>query len=441
MQHQRATSVALICLGCAKNLVDGERMLATLARGGCAVGAPVEDADVIVVNTCGFIGPARDESLSAIREALGRKDAGRTERVVVAGCLVNRDRDALWAEAPGIDAIVGVDDREEILRAVTAAAPATLLSPCDGRIHSDAGRFRLTPRHTAYLRIAEGCSQRCTFCTIPAIRGPFRSKPPREVLAEAEELVADGAVELNLIAQDTTGYGRDLAGGWTLDRLLRALDDVDGVAWIRLHYAHPRGFDADAIDAMTDCAHVVPYVDLPLQHINDDVLRRMGRRVRRDEIETLLDRLDRCLDAPAVRTTFIAGFPGETEAQFAELLDFARQRRFDEVGVFEFFAERGTAAGGMDGQLDADVISARAAALIEAVDGIARQNAVGRVGQRLGVLVDGRAEGGGVFGRHARQAPEVDSVCLLDADVPPGTFLDAEVTGTDGANLLCRVAS
>ncbi|MBS3735003.1 MAG: 30S ribosomal protein S12 methylthiotransferase RimO [Phycisphaerae bacterium] len=438
MEHASGQSVAIISLGCAKNLVDSERMLALLAEAGYAVAAPLDEADVIVVNTCGFIAPARDESLAAIRQAVALKGTGRAQRVVVAGCLVTRQREALRRAVPGIDAIVGVDDREQIARAVAGDGPATRLSPCTGRIGGDTPRFRLTPRHTAYLRIAEGCSQGCTFCTIPAIRGPFRSRPAAQVLAEAEQLARDGAIELNVIAQDTTGYGRDLPGDWTLAKLLRALDAVDGVRWIRLHYAYPRRFDDALIDAMAGCERVVPYVDLPLQHISDTVLRRMGRGVTRAQTERLLDRLRQRLDAPTIRTTFIVGFPGETDAEFAELLDFVRQQRFDEVGAFSYFAEDGTPAAEMDGQVDAEVIDARAAELIETVDGIARRRAAARVGQRLDVLVDGVGADGRPFARHARQAPEVDSICLLDGPAEPGTVVPGEVTGAEGANLLCR---
>ncbi|MCK4276174.1 MAG: radical SAM protein, partial [Phycisphaerae bacterium] len=272
MAQEKRLSVALVSLGCPKSLVDSEKMLATLAEGGCIVGAPMDQADVVVVNTCGFLAAARDESLEVISEALACKASGAARRVVVAGCLPNRDGRGIYELAAGIDAVVGVNDRDAILLAVTARRRVTRLSPCDGRIAADDGRFRLTPPHTAYLRIAEGCSQRCSFCTIPAIRGPFRSKPPEMVLAEAAELVSDGAVELNVIAQDTTAYGRDLPGRTDLAALLRALDALEGVRWVRLMYAYPRGFGDELIDAIAECRHVVPYVDIPLQHVSDPIL-------------------------------------------------------------------------------------------------------------------------------------------------------------------------
>ncbi|MCK4602670.1 MAG: radical SAM protein, partial [Phycisphaerae bacterium] len=271
--------------------MDSEKMLALLAEGGCIVGAAMEDADVIVVNTCGFLAAARDESLEVISEALEQKKAGKARRVVVAGCLVNRDAEKLYKIRPDIDAIVGVNNREDVLAAVTGNKRVTKILPCGKSLHSDAGRFRLTPRHTAYLRISEGCSQKCTFCTIPAIRGPFRSKPPQTVIAEARELLADGAVELNIIGQDTTGYGMGLTGGTNLADLLRELNRLRGIRWIRLLYAYPRRFGDKLIAEIADCEKVVPYVDLPLQHICDPILRAMGRGVSRKSIEKLLVKL------------------------------------------------------------------------------------------------------------------------------------------------------
>lgn len=437
MDTREPPSVAIVSLGCPKNLVDSERMLGLLAEAGCAVNAPPEEADVIILNTCGFIEAARSESLDEIRQAIGRKRRGAVGRVVVAGCLANRDGESLWDALPGIDALVGVDDRDEIVRAVTGAGPVTLLSPCEGEIHSDAGRFRLTPRHTAYLRIAEGCSHGCTFCTIPAIRGPFRSKPPEQVLAETRELISDGTVELNLIAQDTTAYGSDLDGGWNLARLLRALDGLDGVGWIRLHYTYPRSVTDELIDAMAACERVVPYLDMPLQHIADGVLKRMGRGVTRADIERLLGRLRDRIPDLTVRTTFIVGFPGETEEDFEELLAFARKQRFAEVGVFGFYAERGTPAAEMPDPIDIDDAARRAEALIDVVDGIAYEQAAAMAGRELRVLVDGLTRGGKCVGRHAGQAPEVDSLCLLEAERPAGTFIDARVSRANGANLIC----
>ena len=428
--------MALVSLGCPKNLIDSEKMLAALAAGGCIVAAPMDEADVIVINTCGFLSAARDESLGVIREALEHKRAGRASRVVVAGCLPNRDGRRLYEAAPGIDAVVGVNDRGRILAAVTGRRRFTRVSGCHGRIAPDDGRFRLTPRHTAYLRIAEGCSRRCSFCTIPAIRGPFRSKPPKTVLTEAAELIADGAVELNVIAQETTAYGRDLPGKSNLASLLRELDRLDGVRWIRLMYAYPRGFGDDLIDAVAECERVVPYVDLPIQHICDPVLRRMRRGVSRAATEKLLRRLRERVPGVAIRTTLIVGFPGETERQFGELLEFVREFRFDAMGVFEFSAEEGTPSAGMARQVPDELKAERRRELMLAQRRIVLKANRQKVGRRIDVLVDGRGADGHTVGRFYGQAPDIDGVCRLTRRRRAGSFVIGKVIDFEGYDLL-----
>jgi len=434
---QKKLTVALVSLGCPKNLVDSEKMLALLAAGGSVVGAPMEKADVIVINTCGFLAAARDESLGVIREALEHKAAGRARRVVVAGCLVNRDGEKLFELAPGIDAVVGVNDREAILEAVTGTGreATTWITPRNRKGPGDAGRFRLTPRHTAYLRISEGCSRQCSFCTIPAIRGAFRSKPFKQVLAEAAELVADGAVELNVIGQDTTGYGADLGGKASLASLLRALDALDGVEWIRLLYAYPWGFTEELMEAMAGRRHVLPYVDVPLQHVSTPVLKRMRRGTTRRSIERLLRDL-RSIEGMVVRTTFIVGFPGETEADFEDLLAFVREGRFEAMGVFAFSPEEGTAAAGMPGQIRQDVKADRAERLMLAQQEVAFAANESLVGSPITVLVDGADAKGRCVGRYYGQAPDIDGVCLLTSPRPAGTLVPGTVTGWDGYDVI-----
>ena len=437
MTKRPPKTVALVSLGCPKNLVDSEKILAHLAEGGFVVGAPMDDADVIVVNTCGFLAAARQESLDVIAEALEHKRAGRAGRVVVAGCLVNRDAERLYELAPGIDAIVGVNDRDDILAAARGRRRVTLAGPCRGRIHSDAGRFRLTGRHTAYLRIAEGCSRRCSFCTIPAIRGPYRSKPPRRVLAEARELIADDAVELNLIAQDTTAYGCDLGGRTDLARLLKDLDKLDGARWIRLMYAYPKRFTRQLIDAIAECRHVVPYVDVPLQHISDPILRRMRRGAGRAATEKLLRGLRDRIPGVVIRTAFIVGFPGESDERFEELLRFIRDFRFDALGVFEFSPEQGTEAERLGRQVPDDVKAERAEALMLAQQEIAFAANRRRIGAPIEVLVDGKDLRGRRVGRYYGQAPDVDGICLLNSRAPAGSFVRGKVVGCDGYDLIC----
>ncbi|MBI5725747.1 MAG: radical SAM protein [Planctomycetes bacterium] len=485
MAGRKNPKVCLIPLGCPKNLVDGEKMLGMLAQAGCVVGAPAERADVIIVNTCAFLSAARDESLKTIRQALRLKRCGRVRRVVVSGCLPARDGQRLAEELPEVDAIVDISGRDQIAKAVLAgnfhnrSGHAGFFMQSSGGAVNDSGRFRLTPRHTAYLRIAYGCSRRCTFCTIPSIRGPYRSKPSRDILDEARELIGDGAIELNLIAQDTTSYGLDAKGHSFVARaslpldvvknnnrhdrdgrgthgqdaratfstshlknssglagLLKKLDKLNGLRWIRLMYAYPTGFSDELIDVMAGCRRVVPYVDIPLQHINDKVLRLMGRRVTRKQIEGLLVKLRKKIPAMSIRTTFIVGFPGETAGQFAELLRFAGDFRFDALGVFEYSPEAGTPAARLSGRIHARVKSERARRLMLQQQKIVMQANAAKIGRTIEVLVDGVDRSGRCVGRHAGQAPDVDSICIFTSRREPGQIIPARVIGFSGYDLI-----
>src|SRR5947209_10478908 len=318
---------AFVSLGCPKNLVDSERMLGKLAQDGYALTPDADGADVVVVNTCGFIEPARQESLGVIREMLALKQQGRVGAVIVAGCLAERKKDDLLAEVPDVDHIVGVFGREEISNVVERVLAQrleqrSLFRPAPVRALEDTARLRITPRHYAYLKISEGCDRLCTFCAIPGMRGKHVTKPVEEVLREARELIADGVRELIIVAQDTTYYGLDLYGRVRLAELLRELDALDGLEWLRILYAYPIHFTDELIDTIAGAKKIVPYLDMPLQHINDRVLRRMQRRVNRAETEELLGKLRADIANLAFRTTFIVGFPGETNAEFEELLAF-----------------------------------------------------------------------------------------------------------------------
>ncbi|TMQ29806.1 MAG: 30S ribosomal protein S12 methylthiotransferase RimO, partial [Planctomycetota bacterium] len=332
---------AFVSLGCPKNLVDSERMLGRLAQQGYALVPDAAGADVVVVNTCGFIEPARQESLGVIREMLALKKQGKVGAVVVAGCLAERKREELLEQVPDVDQIVGVFGREEITgvldRAVSrsrnlqvaATEQRALFRPAPVKAQEDTARLRITPRHYAYLKISEGCDRLCTFCAIPGMRGKHVTKPIEEVLREARELVADGVRELILVAQDTTYYGLDLYGRVRLAELLRELDELDGLEWIRILYAYPIHFTEELIETLAGARKILPYLDLPLQHINDRMLKRMQRRVDRSATEELLSRLRARIPGLALRTTFIVGFPGETEAEFEEMLAFARAQCFE----------------------------------------------------------------------------------------------------------------
>src|SRR5438874_8190871 len=309
---------AFVSLGCPKNLVDSERMLGRLSEHGYALVPEADGADVVVVNTCGFIEPARQESLGVIREMLALKKEGKVGAVIVAGCLAERKKDDLLREVPEVDHIVGVFGREEITQVVDRTLAhrleqRSLFRPAPVRAQEDTARLRITPRHYAYLKISEGCDRLCTFCAIPGMRGKHLTKPMEQILAEARELAADGVRELIIVAQDTTYYGLDLYGQVRLAELLRQLDRVDGLEWIRILYAYPIHFTDELIDTLASSKKILPYLDMHLQHINDRWLRRMQRRVNRKATEDLLGRLRSAIPNLTMRTTFIVGFPGETE--------------------------------------------------------------------------------------------------------------------------------
>ena len=452
-------SIGFVALGCVKNLVDSEKMLAQLAEGGCLVGADLPQADVIVVNTCGFLAAARAEAHQAIREAVHMKRAGRCRRVVVAGCLVQRDGRALLDQVPGIDALVGVHNRQDLLKAVghpsqwpspsrrkkSLRQPDLFLGEYHPHSWTDSARLRLTPRHFAYLRLSEGCDQKCTFCTIPAIRGPMHSKTPEQILDEARELIQDGAVELNLIGQDTTGYGKDLGYGPGLAGLLRELNKLDGLGWLRLLYAYPSELTDEMIAAVGECDKLVKYLDLPLQHISDRILRAMYRRVTQHQTEELLDKLLRRIPGLALRTTLIAGFPGETETEFEELVEFVRRRQFDALGVFAYSREPDTPAARIKPQLSEQVKEERAETLMRVQQEVVFEHNRRRVGTSFDVLVEsGVPDGEGYLtARSTFQAPQVDSITKLQAaaGLTPGKIVQARCSGWDGYDLIARPSS
>jgi ribosomal protein S12 methylthiotransferase len=448
MSKHPAGTFAFVSLGCPKNLVDSERMLGRLAQDGYALVPEADGADVVVVNTCGFIEPARQESLSVIREMLALKEDGRVGAVVVAGCLAERKREALLEEVPGVDQVVGVFGREEIGTAVTRALSGrreqrSLFRPAPVRALEDTARLRVTPRHYAYLKISEGCDRLCTFCAIPSMRGKHVTKPMEEVLREARELAADGVRELIVVAQDTTYYGLDLYGRVRLAELLSELDRVDGLEWIRVLYAYPIHFTDELIDTLAGARKVLPYLDLPLQHISDRVLRRMQRRVRRTEIETLLAKLRAAIPGLVLRTTFITGFPGETEAEFEELCAFVREARFERAGVFPYSLEPGTPAARLDGHLPEEVKQARRDRLMAVQQEVALAWSAAQVGRQFEVIIDGPDPElpGQALARGPADAPDIDCVVRVKGKgLHPGDLVRVKVTAADGYDLAARAA-
>ncbi len=440
---------AFISLGCPKNTVDSERMLGKLAQDGYALQPDADGADVVVVNTCGFIEPARQESLAVIREMLALKAAGKVGSVVVAGCMAERQREVLLQQVPDVDQIVGVFGREEIADVVNLATrrdsleseQRSLFRPAPVRALEDTARLRITPRHFAYLKISEGCDRLCTYCAIPMMRGKHVTKPIEEVIREAKELVADGVRELIIVAQDTTYYGMDLYGRTRLAELLRKLDAVEGLEWIRVLYAYPEHISDELIDTLAGSAKIIPYLDMPLQHINDRVLRRMVRRVDRAATENLLGRLRNKWPDLAIRTTFIAGFPGETDAEFEELKQFVADFRFERLGVFPYSLEPGTPAEKLEGHIPEDVKKARVAAVMEVQQTVAFGWAEAQIGKDHPVLIDGPdPEFASHFrGRTYADSPDIDcAVRVKGKNLKPGDFVKVKITTADGYDLAGR---
>jgi ribosomal protein S12 methylthiotransferase len=437
---------AFVSLGCPKNLVDSERMLGKLSQDGYALQPDADGADVVIINTCGFIEPARQESLAVIREMLALKQQGRVGAVVVAGCLAERKKEELLHEVPEVDHIVGVFGREDISLVVDRtlaqrSEQRSLFRPAPVRALDDTARLRITPRHYAYLKISEGCDRLCTFCAIPGMRGKHVTKPMEEVLREARELTADGVRELIIVAQDTTYYGLDLYGKVRLAELLRQLEEVEGLEWIRILYAYPIHFTDELIDTLAGASKIVPYLDMPLQHINDRLLKRMQRRVNRAETEALLGRLRKAIPSLALRTTFIVGFPGETETEFEELVEFVRTTPFERVGVFPYSYEPGTPATRLDGHLPEDVKQERRQRLMETQQAIAFDWGRRQVGRTLEVIVDGPDPEipNHMLGRSYADAPEIDGMVRVKGKgLRPGDLVRVKVTAADGYDLAAR---
>src|SRR3954469_12391862 len=379
MKNQSAPSkgtFSFVSLGCPKNLVDSERMLGLLAQDGYVLVPEAEAADLVIINTCGFIDAARQESVGVIREMLARKRAGALKGVVVAGCLAERQRELLLEEVPEVDQVVGVFGREEIAKVADRIMgdlheQRTIFRPAPVQAQDDRARLRITPRHLAYLKVSEGCDRLCTFCAIPYMRGKHVTKPIERVLDEARELAADGVRELNLVAQDMTYYGVDLYGRPRLTELLHTLEDVDGIDWIRVLYNYPNYFTDELYEALGSSKKVIPYLDMPLQHINDRMLKMMNRRHTRAETEAIIGRLREAIPGLVLRTTFIVGFPGETEAEFEELLHYVKETKFERLGVFPYSLEPDTPAAKLPGQLPEPVRNERRDRVMEAQQPIA----------------------------------------------------------------------
>ena len=431
---------AFVSLGCPKNLVDSERMLGLLRDDGFRLVADPEQSDFVVINTCGFIDNARHESMEAIDQMLTLKRQGKIRGVIVAGCLAEREREQLLAARPDIDSLVGVFGRDDITRMANRLVDGleeqrTVFRPAPIRALDDSNRLRITPQHFAYLKISEGCDRLCTFCAIPNMRGKHASKPPEEVLREARELAQSGVRELIVVAQDTTYYGRDMFGESRLTELLRDLEQVDGLQWIRLMYFYPMYIDDALIDTIAGSERIVPYIDMPLQHISGEMLRRMARRVTPDGTRELVARLRSRIDNLVLRTTFITGFPGETEAHVQELAEFIEESRFERLGVFTYSLEADTPAARLPNHLPEEVKLERRDRLMALQQRLAFDWCQQQVGNALEVILDRVVdEGANVWlGRSYADAPDVDAAVYVTGQprqrLSSGQIVPVEVVG------------
>jgi ribosomal protein S12 methylthiotransferase len=469
--------VGMISLGCPKNLVDSEVMLGLAEQAGHTLTSEAREADVLIVNTCAFIDKSKQESINAILEMAELKRTGACQRLVVTGCLAERYRDELRDQIPEIDALLGTGEVPEIVGALGAdptvpglaiggvpavasakarAMPMTLHrkakhAPLGGRAElptyiydAQTPRRLATPHHYAYVKVAEGCDYTCAFCIIPRLRGHYRSRPAAEIVREAHQLASRGVKELLLISQDTTFYGNDLGERGALARLLRELNRVDGLEWIRLLYLYPTTIDDTMLEAMGESDRVCKYIDLPLQHASDAVLKRMKRPGTRKSYERLLTNIRTRMPGAALRTTFIVGFPGETEADVAELEGFLDTVRFDHVGIFTYSHEEGTAAGGWDDDVPAATKRKRRDRLMARQRGIVEAAQQARVGSRVRLVVDGPSPEHELVlrGRLSTQAPDIDPLVYLTECDPStlaaGQFLEAEVVGARDYDLVAR---
>lgn len=444
--------VAVVSLGCARNLIDSEVLLGHVTEQGFVIAPQPEHADVVVVNTCGFIEEAKQESIDAILDAARLKQDGTLKGVVAVGCLTQRYADELQEELSEVDAILGISDYSgvpDVIRKVVNGSGTRFVPTVDGgkpkSARSDSGRVLLTPQSFAYLRISEGCDHTCTFCAIPSMRGKNRSKPIDVLVEEARDIAARGVKELVVVAEDTTHYGIDLERRRMVHELIEQLADVDGIEWVRLMYAYPHTVRPELTTVMREHPNVVPYLDIPIQHISSNMLRAMKRGVSSEQVREILYRLRDEVPGIAVRTTLITGFPGETDADFDELYEFVSDYRFERLGVFTYSMEETTPAFDLPDQVAAEVAEERRAALMMRQKEILDADNASKVGQAVDVLVDGfdpeEGADGGFVGRTTADAPEVDCIVKLPASarLDAGQLVRATIERVDDYDLVGRV--
>ena len=422
--------INVITLGCSKNVYDSEVLMGQLKAAGKDV-VHEEEGRIVVINTCGFIENAKEESINTILEAVEAKEAGLLDKVFVTGCLSERYKPDLEREIPNVDQYFGTRDLPLLLKALGADYKKELVGE----------RLTTTPQHFAYLKISEGCDRPCSFCAIPLMRGKHRSTPIEDLVTEAQKLAAKGVVELILIAQDLTYYGLDIYGERRLAELVTALSSVDGIQWIRLHYLFPTGFPEDVLDVIRENPKVCRYIDIPLQHIADNVLKSMRRGTTHAKTDKLLAAMREKVPGIAIRTTLIVGYPGETEADFDELLDWVRTQRFERLGVFTYSHEENTHAFSLEDDVPAEVKMARLQAVMEVQREISLERNEALIGQTLTVIID-RAEGDAYIGRTEFDSPDVDNEVRIEAPglhLKRGTFVSAKIVGATEYDLEAKL--
>lgn len=427
------TKIGFISLGCSKNLVDTEVMLYNLHSAGFEITPNEEEAEIIIVNTCGFIESAKQESIDNILDAAELKKWGKCRHVIATGCLVERYRDEVMSELPEIDAIVGVGSLADIADACRAVMRGEKYSSFRDKENSPLGGDRIvtTEPHTAYLKIAEGCDNRCTYCAIPLIRGRLRSRPIEDIVAEARDLEAMGVKEINLIAQDTTRYGLDLYGEYSLARLVRALTEGTAIPWIRLLYCYPDKITDELVRELRDNDRLLKYMDVPIQHISDSVLARMNRHGDGATVRDAIARLRESVPGITLRTTAMVGFPGETEEDFEELCEFVKEAKFDRFGAFAFSPEEGTAAAVMEGQIDEQTKQDRYDILMQTQLTVIEEKNAQKIGKTVSVLCDGYDTVAEIYyGRSEADAPDVDGKVYFKSPrkINTGAFVDVKIT-------------
>ncbi len=433
-------NIGLVSLGCAKNQTDAEAMLGILNSDGYHIVFDPEEADAIIVNTCGFIESAKQESINTLLEMAQYKE-GRCKLLIASGCLAERYSKEIAEQIPEVDAIIGTGDYDRIAEAIQGAADGEMPIIC-GEPNRDPEeglpRILSTPSYTAYLKIAEGCSNNCTYCAIPMIRGKFRSRKPEAVIAEAESLAKSGVKELIIIAQDTTRYGTDLFEKPSLAMLLEKLVEVEGIEWIRIHYLYPEAVTDELIETMAKYDKICSYVDMPIQHINNEILRRMARRTNRAEIESRINKLREKIPGCIIRTSIIVGFPGETDEQFQELYDFVKEAHIDRMGVFAYSQEEGTPAANFENQVAEEVKQERLDKLMTLQQEISLEMNRARIGSVIDVIVEGYDEDNFLFvGRSRGDSIDVDGKVYFgtETEVEPGDIIKVKILDADEYDL------